>query len=302
MPESITLIERAAALLRERDRGRVVVPERAKPDEPPPAAIERDRLPPAPVKVLDLGVLARRGIALPSERRSRTVEEFRLIKQNLITASQQDAQAGLPSNRLIMIASSLPGEGKTFVAVNLALAFASATDHSALLVDTDIAHPMLPSLFGFEAEQGIVDVLAGRAQLPDVVLGTSLPGLMVLPAGPPGGPEVPELFSSKRMLALLAELPQRYGNHYIIVDTPPCLATTEASALAPLVAQVVFVVEAHRTQQQEIEAGLRLLSGCPRISLLLNKGDRIASEHFGSYGSHYYSNGNSEERQGVGQA
>jgi hypothetical protein len=67
------------------------------------------------------------------------------------------------------------------------------------------------------------------------------------------------------------------------------MASSDAAALAPLVGQIVFIVEAHHTQQVEIEASLSMLSACPRISLLLNKSDAMAGEHFGSYEYYYYS-------------
>jgi protein-tyrosine kinase len=109
---------------------------------------------------------------------------------------------------------------------------------------------------------------------------------------------VPELLSSREMGALLDELTQRLGDRYIIIDTPPCMASSDASALAPLVGQIVFVVEAHNTQHGEIEAALSTLSACPRISLLLNKTDGLATEHFGSYGYNYHSaDGGSDEQR-----
>ena len=89
------------------------------------------------------------------------------------------------------------------------------------------------------------------------------------------------------MAALMAEATRRYPDRFIILDTPPCMVSSDAAALAPLVGQIVFVVEAHRTQQDEIEAGLSMLSSCPRISLLLNKSE-MASAHFGSYGMGYH--------------
>jgi receptor protein-tyrosine kinase len=304
MPETIGLIERAAALLREREAARPAGPQEQKLDrtqgrlDPPATPAWRGESPAGPV--LDIAALARHGIALPSERRSRTAEEFRLIKHNLIAAWPQDAAANQPSSRLIMVAGPRSGEGKTFVALNLALAFAAAEDDSAVFLDLDTEHPMLPSLFGTVPEKGAVDVLAGDAQLHEVLLRTSLPRLSIIPAGRPR-PDVPELFSSKRMASLLAELSEPYSSRYVIIDTPPCLITSEAAALAPLVGQIVFVVEAHRTQRQEIGAALNLLGACPRISLLLNKTDHLASQHFGSYGSYYYSGNRDEEQSEVEQ-
>ena len=287
MAESIGLIERAAALLRQQDA-----------NEPRPSlapTAEPALFAPGPQLTLDRGRLASFGIAIPSSARSRTVEEFRLVKRNLMAAwSQSDLTGDRRSGRLIMITSARPGEGKTFTSINLALAFASERDVKALLVDVDTQHPGLPKIFGIPGEKGIVDVLAGNLELSEVLIQTNLPNLMLLPAGR-GGPHVPELLSSREMAALLVELTQRLPDRFIIIDTPPCMASSDAAALAPLVGQIVFVVEAHSTQQAEVEAALSMLSACPQISLLLNKSDTLASEHFGSYGYYYQSPGDGND-------
>jgi protein-tyrosine kinase len=287
MAESIGLIERAAALLCQQDA-----------NEPRPSlapTAEPALFAPGPQLTLDRGRLAGFGIAIPSSARSRTVEEFRLVKRNLMAAwPQSDLTGDRRSGRLIMITSARPGEGKTFTSINLALAFASERDVKALLVDVDTQHPGLPKIFGIPGEKGIVDVLAGDLELSEVLIQTNLPNLMLLPAGR-GGPHVPELLSSREMGALLVELMQRLSDRFIIIDTPPCMASSDAAALAPLVGQIVFVVEAHSTQQEEVEAALSMLSACPQISLLLNKSDTLASEHFGSYGYYYQSPGDGND-------
>jgi len=283
MAQSIGLIERAAALLRQQDA--------FEPDALPHHVAEPDARPANPELILDRGRLAHYGINLPSSGRSRTVEEFRLVKRNLMT---QLSQAGSPadqrSSRLIMVTSARPGEGKTFISLNLALAFASERDVKALLVDIDTQHSTMQTILGIPSEQGIVDVLAGSCELSDVLVQTNIANLMVLPSGR-GGPHVPELFSSNQMATLMAEMTRRFADRYIIIDTPPCMASSDAGALAPLVGQIVFIVEAHHTQQMEIEASLGMLSACPRISLLLNKSDTLSGEHFGSYEYYYHSQG-----------
>jgi protein-tyrosine kinase len=279
MVESIGLIERAAALLRQPD---------ANEPGPPTTAVDRSPDRGGPQLVLDRGRLASYGITIPSAARSRTVEEFRLIKRNLMTQlSQSNSLADQRSNRIIMVTSARPGEGKTFISLNLALAFASERDVKALLVDVDTQHSSIQTILGIPAEQGIVDVLAGDCELSEALIRTNIANLLVLPAGQ-GGPHVPELFSSNQMAVLMSEMTQRFADRYIIIDTPPCMASSDAAALAPLVGQIVFIVEAHHTQQVEIEAALSMLSACPRISLLLNKSDTMSGEHFGSYNYYYY--------------
>jgi protein-tyrosine kinase len=286
MPESIGLIERAAALLRQRDANGS--------DLSPLVAGEADSHAGGPELVLDRGRLAGYGITMPSSARSRTVEEFRLVKRNLMTQlSQGSTIADQRSSRLIMVTSARPGEGKTFISLNLALAFASERDVKALLVDVDTQHSSLQKILGISTELGIVDVLARTHELSEVLIQTNIANLMVLPSGR-GGPHVPELFSSNQMAILTAEMTRSFPDRYIIIDTPPCMASSDAAALAPLVGQIVFIVEAHHTQQVEIEASLSMLSACPRISLLLNKSDTMAGEHFGSYEYYYHSQGHDE--------
>src|SRR5438309_11305314 len=169
MAENIGLIERAAALLRQQ--------EAIEPAQPVPR-FEQNGAPVltsgGPQLVLDRGRLAGFGIAIPSAARSRTVEEFRLVKRNLMSAwSQSDLMADRRSNRLIMVTSARPGEGKTFTALNLALAFASERSLKAVLVDVDTQHSTMPAILGIERNKGIVDVLAGDLELPEVLVQTN---------------------------------------------------------------------------------------------------------------------------------
>jgi protein-tyrosine kinase len=303
MAESIGLIERAAALLRQREAAEIASP-------PPVTPIARPELRPAATDaadiggaelILDRGQLASFGVAIPSAERSRTAEEFRLVKRNLMTGwTGGNGAASAPLRRIVMVTSARPGEGKTFVALNLALAFSSEREVKALLVDADTHHSAIKTVLGIRANTGIVDVLAGTADLSDVLIRTNIENLLVLPAGM-GGPHVPELFSSSRMSALLDEMARRFPDRFIIFDTPPCMASSDAATMAPLVGQIIFVVEAHRTQQDEIEASLSMLSACPRISLLLNKSEQT-SAHFGSYGygygyGYHYPTGEGDERR-----
>jgi protein-tyrosine kinase len=281
MTESIGLIERAAALLRQR------AADGAEPVSDTAVSPAAGLFAEAPIVgvgelVLDRGRLAGFGVTIPTAERSRTTEEFRLVKRNLMATWPAGARTGPDHpNRLVMVTSARPEEGKTFVALNLAMAFSSEHEVKALLVDADTHHSALNALFGLRNAKGLVDVLAGGVDLSAALIRTNLENLLILPAGQ-GGPHVPELLSSNQMKGLLSEMTRRFPDRFIIIDTPPCMASSDPATIAPLVGQIVFVVEAHRTQQDEIEAGLSMLSACPRISLLLNKIDQ-ASAHFGSY-------------------
>src|SRR5260370_25324720 len=203
MAESLGLIERAAALLRQRE----ATDPRQSPQPAPEDVAERPGDPVGAEVILDRGRLASYGITLPSSARSRTVEEFRLVKRNLMTQwSQGNSIADQRTGRLIMVTSARPGEGKTFISLNLALAFASEREVKALLVDLDTQNSTVPHILGISGEHGIVDVLTGQLDLSDVLLQTNIPNLTLLPSGR-GGPPVPELSSSKQMSDLMTEMP-----------------------------------------------------------------------------------------------
>lgn len=291
-----SLIQRAAERLREQRPGTPSAI--AAPLTPPPTpAVDSLPLPPLPaaredeprisreVKI-DRQRLAKAGIVVSTGARSRVAEEFRIVIRQILAKAAQGENTSADTARLIMITSARPREGKTFTSINIALAIASQLDFRVLAIDCDVERQSLSSVLGIQAEKGLVDLIADDSlDMKDVLLRTDFANLSVLPSGRKHA-GVPELLSSRRMRDILIEMAQRYADRYIVIDAPPCLATSDPSILASLVGQIVFVVEANRTQEAEIEESLRLISSCPNISLVLNKVDGATSEHFGSYG--YY--------------
>jgi protein-tyrosine kinase len=232
--------------------------------------------------------LAANGISLPSSGFSRTVEEFRVIKRQIISNA---AQTGDGSDeylkRCIMVTSATPGEGKTYTAINLALALAVERDLKVLLVDADVYRQSLLTYLGIKAEAGWIDLLDDQGPpFSDVLLHTNIPNLSVLPAGN-AHPEVPELMSSRKMSNLVHEIASRYPDRFVIFDTLPCLVSSEPSVLANMVGQTIFVVAAHKTRRDQVEHSLRLINACPSVSLILNKATPILTERFGGYGYSY---------------
>lgn len=239
---------------------------------PPNVAIDRNRLNDA-------------GVALPSADRSRLAEEFRIIKHRVLEIARRQAveKSSGHSARLILVTSARPLEGKTFVAANLALAIAFEHDYRVLAMDCDSARQSLGEMLGVPAKSGLGDLLNGdMTDLSEILFHTDVPNLTVVPFGHRYA-NMPEMLSSNRMKALLEEIAQRYSDRFVVIDAPPCLAASEPSILAPLVGQIVVVVEANKTQRQEIEESLRLISACPVISLILNKTDGSSPDQFGSY-------------------
>lgn len=266
------LIQRAAARIRQ--QGAAAAPGAAGNADTASGALRRSRH-----ITIDRGRLAQAGVAMPSWERSRVAEEFRIVKRGVLLNAAANKERG----RLIMVTSARPREGKTFTALNLAMSFASERDMRVLIIDCDVHHQSLVQTLGIQAERGLIDLLTDSgADIADLLLRTNFENLTVLPSGR-AGPQVPELLSSNRMADLVNEMVQRYPDRFIILDAPPCLATSDPSILAGLVGQIVFVVEANQTQEHEVAAALRLISACPTIGLVLNKTAGQASGQFGSY-------------------
>ncbi len=234
---------------------------------------------------LDLRKLNAAGLVTPDAERSQIAEEFRHIKRPLLLNAFGDG-AFLAANRnLIMVTSARPSEGKTFTAINLALSIALERDRTVLLVDADVAKPSIARVLDFAATAGLVDYLADHdRQLSDLILQTNIPKLRILPAGRRHAHST-ELLASEDMIQLVQEFSQRYPDRVVLFDSPPLLATSEASVLAGLMGQIVMVVEAGKTQREELSDALALLDPKQYIGLVLNKSDKPfgADYYYGSY-------------------
>jgi receptor protein-tyrosine kinase len=186
-----------------------------------------------------------------------------------------------------MVTSSLPGEGKTYAAVNLALSVAMELDNRVLLVDADVARPAVLERLGLPPSPGLLDVLTKpELDLSEVLLRTNVERLSVLPAGAAQA-RATELLASEAMNALLDELAARYSDRIILFDAPPLLVSTESRALATQVGQVLLVVEADRTSQGAVRQSLAMLEGCPVVMSVLNKCERSEhGEYYGQYGQY----------------
>ncbi len=137
-----------------------------------------------------------------------------------------------------MVTSALPGEGKTFTAVNLAISMAMEFDNTVLLVDGDVAHPSLPDVLGLPTSPGLLDLLIrDDLDVADALVQTNIEKLTMLPAGSRHR-RATELLASEKMAILLRELASRYPDRIIIFDSPPLLATTEARVLATHMGQI----------------------------------------------------------------
>lgn len=289
----MSIVEKAISKLqsaRERTAATPPAPTRGAPSTTPvprlPGALparERANAPPRECVQIDLDKMRARGLLPPEHAAARVTDEYRRIKWPLLaTAFRREGQP-IDRGNLIMIASCVPDEGKTFTAVNLAMTIALERDCTVLLVDADAAKPNITRDLGLEGRPGVVDALASDSMHPeDAVLDTSVAGLCVLPAGQRNG-RAPELFASHRMDQVAAELAAHDPNRVVIFDSSPLLATNEAHLLARVVGQILVVVRANHTLQPAVREALALLDASKSVSLMLNQTELGFGEYYGGY-------------------
>jgi receptor protein-tyrosine kinase len=237
---------------------------------------------------VDAVSLERAGMVDWSRTRTRISEEFRLVQRQIIrSAFGPGAEPGF--SNLLLVTSARPGEGKSFMATNLAGSIARQGDHHVLLVDADSKRDSICYSLGLAQARGLLDLAANPKLDPaPLIVKTPIERLSVLPVGRERERSA-ELFSTKEMTRLIQSLGRRYADRLLILDAPPCLSTSDPAVLAQVVGQILFVVEADRTQRDEIEASLDLIQACPTITMVLNK-QQISSRYtFGAYSSYYSS-------------
>ena len=232
---------------------------------------------------IDLVRLRAAGFITPDTPGSLTAEEFRVLKRPLL-ANVMGPAAPIRNANLIMVTSALPGEGKSFTAVNLAMSIAMELDRTVLLVDADVARPSLPRVLGLPEQKGLMDVLQDKSlKLSDVLLRSNIDKLTILTAGTQDA-HATELLASEVMWRLLNEMARRYPDRDIIFDSPPLLMTTEARVLATRLGQIVFVVRAEQTPQSAVKEALATIETCPVKLMVLNQTRNV--EHV-AYGYEY---------------
>ena len=209
----------------------------------------------------------------------------RIVKRQILAnAAELRGVSGEGIAQRVLVCSPLPGEGKTFCSVNLALAMAAEKESEVLLVDADFAKPSVLATLGLPAGPGLMDALSDPAiDVADCVMGTDIPGLWVLPAGNATNTDS-EFLSSPRTVEVLDRLTSGAPNRMVIFDSPPALAASPAAELAKHVGQALVVARADSTGQGALEDAISLLSACPNIQLLLNSTSFSPSgRRFGTY-------------------
>lgn len=235
------------------------------------------------------------GLLAPFDQQRQITSEYRHLKRRLLA----EIQAGT-ANRLVLMASALPGEGKSFSSANLALSLALEPDYTVLLVDADVIKPNLSRVFGVTDRPGLVDAIADSgADVESMIVTTSVEGLSILPAGRTD-PNATELFASSRMQQVVDHL-LAVPNRLIVFDSLPLLLTTEARALVPLAGQILLVVRAESTPQQAVMQALDLIGEDANVKLILNAVVRTKAMKYLDYGYYGYDYNYGDDDAGRGR-
>ena len=270
-----SLIEQAAQRLEQLRQAGVDLP-----DTPPlsPAA-DTDRKPLVEAQAsarsrrveISLEALSAAGIVSPNAPRSRIADQFRVIKRPLISNAMGKGASLIRKGNLIMVTSALPGEGKTFTAINLAMSMATELDYTVMLVDADVGQPSVMGVLGLSTGPGLLDLVLDESKdMSDMLMKTNVDKLSLLPSGTPH-PRATELLASDAMVRLLDEMATRYADRIIIFDSPPLLLATESRVLASHMGQIVMVVQAQKTLQSDVAQALAMIEACPVKLMLLNQ-------------------------------
>lgn len=242
---------------------------------------------------IDREALRRAGL-LPAEAQERRLaNEYRKIKRPLLAAALGRGVEKVPDGHLIMVASALPGEGKTFTCVNLAMSLAMEKDISVLLVDGDLAKPHISRTFGVDQEPGLLSALQdSTVDIESAVIPTDIEGLSLLPAGATVETAT-ELLASDRMKEVVARLRDVDATRIVVFDSPPLLLTNESRVLTDVVGQVVIVVRAGVTERAAVMEAVACVNEARVVSLILNQDDSARTANYYGYGYGYSEYGGS---------
>lgn len=291
------LVERAIEAM----QGSVATDMRPRPDAASPrppgasqneAAAEQPSAPPPPV--IGLEALRQAGFVVTGAgaMRSRVTEELGVVQHQVRRTIQTLEPTEGRIGRLVLVTSAKPGEGKTFCSINIAARLALGSSEQVILVDADgKATGSLTHLLGQDDTPGLRRLAVDPSQRPETLLQqTAIDRLSFISYGP-GTAEATDL-PSGAMLAHAAErLAAAFPGRIIVFDTPPCLYTSEPTALASVAGQVLLVVRAESTQRDEVEAALDMIESCPTLQLILNRTRMVTKSTFGAYGYYGYYNG-----------
>lgn len=295
----MSLVERALKKLQ--DTRKIPQP-RAHPEPPSGPRATADASEPQPVGMPERPTFVpRRTVAISKEAlraldmlppvalERHTSREYQMVKRALVACAFPGAEQSIENGHLIMLASALPGEGKTFTSLNLALSLALEKDTEVLLVDADVCKPHISRILGMESEPGLMDLLVNVDIHPEsLVLHTDVPNLKLLPAGTQTE-NATELIASDRMKEVATLLGQSAARRIVVFDSPPLLLATESKALVSAVGRVVLMVRADVTPESAVLQAIETVGSGKPTSLILNQAHMAPAGTYYGYGSYGHS-------------
>lgn len=223
------------------------------------------------VVLVDREKLRINGFLAPENQVRELADQYRLIKRPIVDVARGKTADQSERANVVMVASALSGDGKTFTCINLSLSIAVEKEMTVLLVDGDVAKPHISELFGVSDQKGLLDLLrTDDIDISDAIIPTNVPGLHLLPAGTPDEMAT-ELLASRRMERVVDSLSRKYKDGIVVFDSPPMLGTSEARVLSKFMGQVALVVTANVTPQQAVLESIENLDDAQAISLILNR-------------------------------
>jgi exopolysaccharide/PEP-CTERM locus tyrosine autokinase len=233
-------------------------------------------------------VLEQNSMLTPTLKDGQQAEEYRLIKRPLLSNASGRNASIVDRGNVIMVTSALPGEGKTYTSINLAISMTAERDRSILVIDCDVVKHSLSTMFGLDDRKGLIDVLLDpEVTIDDVIVSTDISSLKIIPAGSASNFST-ELLASDQMGQIMDEMAGRYTDRLLLFDSPPLLMTSQSVILAGHAGQILIVVEEGVTPKKAVIEAISKLDESKIIGTVLNKRSRMnRSDQYGGYYGSY---------------
>ncbi|MEA3417027.1 MAG: polysaccharide biosynthesis tyrosine autokinase [Thermodesulfobacteriota bacterium] len=204
---------------------------------------------------------------------SPAAEYFRFLRSQILYPAHREPP------RTIMVTSAVSGDGKSFVATNLAACIARGIKEHVLLLDCDLRDPGLYTVFGIDTKrEGLSSYLTNKSELPDLLYKTDIPKLTILPGGNIiANPS--ELLSSEKMQHLISEVRNRYPDRFVILDTTPLELAPETSVLANQVDGVLMVVQYGKTPRKLVKSAIEKIGKEKLLGVVFNGYEKPMQEY-----------------------
>jgi len=275
-------VGKIADALERHDKEKVVKLEDLKAEKPRPLPVDEPELKLARRISAELGSRQTfsSNLVVLSSPDSADAETFKVLRGQILFPREGKVPQSL------LVTSTFPAEGKTYVVANLATTLAMSIDEYVLAVDADLRRPRLHRMFGYGQVKGLHDYLIGSASLEEILIKSRIDKLSILPAGkPPRNPT--ELLSSKMMLRFLEEVRSSYQDRFIIIDSPPSSVTAETKFLAQHVDGIVYVVMANKTPRKDIEKSIDNLGRDKVLGIVFNGYEQVRKSYHRYYDRYY---------------